>query len=104
MPEEDGCGCGDDCVVDDGCEAGGVLVSEGEHGLMVVGVSDIGVGLGVVNGWLRIAVSGAWRGWPLPPSFLSVCLGLFCGLFSCLAGFSGLFWCCFGTEWLLNGY
>lgn len=43
MPEEDGGGCGDDGVVDDGGEAGGVLVCEGEHGLMVVGVSDIGV-------------------------------------------------------------
>ncbi len=44
MPEEDGGGGGDDGVVDDGGEAGGVLVCEGEHGLMVVGVSDIGVG------------------------------------------------------------
>ena len=42
-PEEHGGGCGDDCVVDDGGEAGGVLVAEGEHGLIVVGVSDIGV-------------------------------------------------------------
>ena len=71
---------------------------------MVVGVSDIGVGSGVVSGWLRIAVSGAWRGWPLPPVFGGVCLGLFCGLFRCLAGFCGLFGCCFGTELLLNGY
>ena len=30
-------------TVDGGGEAGGVLVAEGEHGLMVVGVSDIEV-------------------------------------------------------------
>ncbi len=41
LPEEDGGGGGDDGVVDDGGEAGGVLVGEGEHGLMVAGVSDI---------------------------------------------------------------
>ena len=44
MPEEYGGGGGDDGVVDDGGEVGGVLVAEGEHGLMVVGASDIGVG------------------------------------------------------------
>ena len=47
LPEEDGGGCGDDGVVDDGGEAGGVLVGEGEHGLSVVGVPDIDVGLGL---------------------------------------------------------
>jgi hypothetical protein len=43
LPKEYGGGCGDEGVVDDRCETGGILVTEGEHGLMVVGVSDIGV-------------------------------------------------------------
>ena len=43
LPEKYCDGCSDDGIVDDGDEAGGVLVAEGEHGLMVVRVSDIGV-------------------------------------------------------------
>ncbi len=41
LPEEYGGGCCDDGVIDYGGEAGWVLVAQGEHGLMVVGVSDI---------------------------------------------------------------
>lgn len=63
LPEVYGGGCCDDCVVDDGCESGGVLVAEGEHGLIVGRVSDIDVGY---EGKRMIAVSGPegglWRG------------------------------------------
>ena len=43
LPEEYPGGCGNDCVIDDGGEAGGAFVSEGEHRVSVIGVSYIDI-------------------------------------------------------------
>ena len=63
--------------------------------MMVVGVSDIGVGSGVVNGWLRIAVSGAWEGVAPTPLFVECLFGVVLGVCWLFGGFFGFVWVLF---------